>query len=150
MFRFSETSVDFQRTTWRCIPEDSRTLHNQRCENLKSYILCVVSEDTLCGPVHVRLPCNSVVQKFGNGCRRHGNVIAWRSNEGLVTTVPGTRKSSVLGVRVYCKRLSRDYVASVHPLSEEPDLVCICLNFLKNTNQSCCPLDRNMCELGVT
>jgi hypothetical protein len=34
----SETSVDFQRTTRRYIPEDS-TLHNHRCENLKSYIV---------------------------------------------------------------------------------------------------------------
>jgi hypothetical protein len=33
----SETSVDFQRTTQCYIPEDS-TLHNHRCENLKSYI----------------------------------------------------------------------------------------------------------------
>jgi hypothetical protein len=33
---FLETSVDFQRTTRRYIPED-RTLHNHRCENLKSY-----------------------------------------------------------------------------------------------------------------
>jgi hypothetical protein len=33
----SETSVDFQRTTRRYIPEDS-TLHNYRCENLKSYM----------------------------------------------------------------------------------------------------------------
>jgi hypothetical protein len=33
----AETSVDFQRTTWRYIPEDS-TLHNHHCENLKSYI----------------------------------------------------------------------------------------------------------------
>jgi hypothetical protein len=32
----SETSVNFQRTTRRYIPEDS-TLHNHRCENLKSY-----------------------------------------------------------------------------------------------------------------
>jgi hypothetical protein len=32
----SETSVDFQRTTRRYIPEDG-TLHNHRCENLKSY-----------------------------------------------------------------------------------------------------------------
>jgi hypothetical protein len=32
----SETSVDFQRTTRRYIPEDS-TLHNHRCENLTSY-----------------------------------------------------------------------------------------------------------------
>jgi hypothetical protein len=36
--RSSETSVDFQRTTRRYIPEYS-TLHNHRCENLKSYIL---------------------------------------------------------------------------------------------------------------
>jgi hypothetical protein len=32
----SETLVDFIRTIRRCIPED-RTLHNSRCENLKSY-----------------------------------------------------------------------------------------------------------------
>jgi hypothetical protein len=32
----SATSVDFQRTTRRYIPEDD-TLHNHRCENLKSY-----------------------------------------------------------------------------------------------------------------
>jgi hypothetical protein len=32
----SETPVDAQRTTRRYIPEDS-TLHNHRCENLKSY-----------------------------------------------------------------------------------------------------------------
>jgi hypothetical protein len=32
----SETSVDFQRTTRRYIPENS-TLHNHGCENLKSY-----------------------------------------------------------------------------------------------------------------
>jgi hypothetical protein len=35
--RSSETSDGFQRTTRRYIPED-RTLHNHRCENLKSYI----------------------------------------------------------------------------------------------------------------
>jgi hypothetical protein len=34
----SETSVDFQRTTRRYIPED-RTLRNHRCENLISYII---------------------------------------------------------------------------------------------------------------
>jgi hypothetical protein len=34
----SETSADFQRSTQRCIPEDT-TLHNHRYENLKSYIL---------------------------------------------------------------------------------------------------------------
>jgi hypothetical protein len=37
----SETSVDFQRTTRR-IPEDS-TLHNHRCENLKSYLYSLYS-----------------------------------------------------------------------------------------------------------
>jgi hypothetical protein len=34
---FSETSVDFRRTTWRYIPEDS-TLDNYSYENLKPYI----------------------------------------------------------------------------------------------------------------
>jgi hypothetical protein len=34
---FSETSVDTQRNTRRHIPEDD-TLHNHRCEKLKSYI----------------------------------------------------------------------------------------------------------------
>jgi hypothetical protein len=34
----SETSVDFQRTTWRHTLGDS-TLHKHRCENLKSYKL---------------------------------------------------------------------------------------------------------------
>jgi hypothetical protein len=33
---YSETSVDFQRTTRRYIPEE-RTLRNHSCENLKSY-----------------------------------------------------------------------------------------------------------------
>jgi hypothetical protein len=32
----SETSIEFQRTTLRYIPEAS-TLHNHRCDNLKSY-----------------------------------------------------------------------------------------------------------------
>jgi hypothetical protein len=34
----SETSVEFQRTTRRYIPDDG-TLHNHRCENLESYML---------------------------------------------------------------------------------------------------------------
>jgi hypothetical protein len=38
---YSETSVDFQRTTRRYIPEDS-TLHNHCCENLKTYNLIIV------------------------------------------------------------------------------------------------------------
>jgi hypothetical protein len=33
----SETSADFERTTWRCMPDD-RTRHNRRCENHKSFI----------------------------------------------------------------------------------------------------------------
>jgi hypothetical protein len=33
---FSEMSVDFHRVAWHYIPKD-RTLHNHRCENLKSY-----------------------------------------------------------------------------------------------------------------
>jgi hypothetical protein len=38
----SETSVDIQRTTRRYIPEDG-TLHNHRCENLKSYITLLIN-----------------------------------------------------------------------------------------------------------
>jgi hypothetical protein len=34
---FLRNSVDFKRTTRRCITEDS-TLHNRCCESLKSYI----------------------------------------------------------------------------------------------------------------
>jgi hypothetical protein len=37
----SKTSVDFQQTAHRYIPED-RTLHNHQCENLKS---CKSSDD---------------------------------------------------------------------------------------------------------
>jgi hypothetical protein len=33
----SETSVDFQQSAQRYIPEDN-SLHNHRCENLKFYI----------------------------------------------------------------------------------------------------------------
>jgi hypothetical protein len=39
----SETSVDFQRTTRRYIPEDS-ALNNRRCETLKSYVNKYVKE----------------------------------------------------------------------------------------------------------
>jgi hypothetical protein len=42
---FSETSVDFQRTTRRYIPEDG-TLHNHRCGNLKSYLVFLYREAT--------------------------------------------------------------------------------------------------------
>jgi hypothetical protein len=38
---FSETSVDFQRTTRRYIPEGN-TPHNDRCENPKSYKYFVI------------------------------------------------------------------------------------------------------------
>jgi hypothetical protein len=41
----SETSVDFQQTTERYTPEDN-TLHNHRCENLKSYIVFLYGEAT--------------------------------------------------------------------------------------------------------
>jgi hypothetical protein len=40
----SETSVDFQRTTRRYIPE-GRTLHKHRCENLKSCSMLFICKD---------------------------------------------------------------------------------------------------------
>jgi hypothetical protein len=54
----SETSVVTQRTTWRHIPEDD-TLHNHRCENLKSYNFTLflplhsVNTNSEFSPVHV-------------------------------------------------------------------------------------------------
>jgi hypothetical protein len=40
----NETSVDFQRSTWRCNPEDG-TFHNYRCDNLRySKVQCEFSE----------------------------------------------------------------------------------------------------------
>jgi hypothetical protein len=43
----SETSVATQQTTWRQIPEDD-TLHNHRCENLKSFRIYLIY-----GAVHI-------------------------------------------------------------------------------------------------
>jgi hypothetical protein len=43
----SDTSVDFQRTTRRCMPED-RILHNHRSENLKSDIRNTRTHRSLC------------------------------------------------------------------------------------------------------
>jgi hypothetical protein len=40
---FSETSGATQRTTRHHIPEDD-TLHNHHCENLKSYIIFLISD----------------------------------------------------------------------------------------------------------
>jgi hypothetical protein len=44
--RSSETSIRFQQPTWCYIPEDS-TLHNHRCENLKSYQVAIYSSEML-------------------------------------------------------------------------------------------------------
>jgi hypothetical protein len=48
--RSSETSGATQRTTRRHIPEDD-TLHNRRCENLKSYKERVFHEE-----LHLKIP----------------------------------------------------------------------------------------------
>jgi hypothetical protein len=58
----SETSVKTQRTTRRHIPEDD-TLHNHRCENLKSYFLNLISWKRLYLPLGY---CLNMVQKFGS------------------------------------------------------------------------------------
>jgi hypothetical protein len=57
----TETSVDFQRTTWRYIPED-RTLHNHRCENVKS---CKNNPVFLISIVNIRPFCFSTSRKLG-------------------------------------------------------------------------------------
>jgi hypothetical protein len=43
---FSETSIEFQRTTRRGVLED-RILHNHRCEDLQSYIVRVVIDNAV-------------------------------------------------------------------------------------------------------
>jgi hypothetical protein len=43
--RISETSVNFNVTTWRYIPEDSK-LHTRRRENLKSHT--VLNKSVIC------------------------------------------------------------------------------------------------------
>jgi hypothetical protein len=53
----SETSIVFQRTIRRYIPED-RTLHNHRCENLKSSIIYYSSANVM-NNVTMGWPCNS-------------------------------------------------------------------------------------------
>jgi hypothetical protein len=47
----SETSVDFQQTTRRYIPEDS-TIYNHRCENLKFYMIRLVAHYRRVLPQH--------------------------------------------------------------------------------------------------
>jgi hypothetical protein len=42
--RTSETSVNFNVTTWRYIPEDTK-LHTRRCEDLKSHCLILYIAD---------------------------------------------------------------------------------------------------------
>jgi hypothetical protein len=61
----SETSVDFQRTTRRYIPED-RILHNHRCENFKSYILKDVSTSVLWIGSIVVLPAWALIVGSGH------------------------------------------------------------------------------------
>jgi hypothetical protein len=63
---FCETSVDFQRTTWRYTLKDS-TLHNHRCENTKSYIV-IISVHTVA--FWAVMPCSLVdrCERFGSMC----------------------------------------------------------------------------------
>jgi hypothetical protein len=61
----SETSVATQRTTRRHIPEDD-TLHNHRCENLKSYKRkqdCKSGKTVFLGVLRKKLK-HAVIQKY--------------------------------------------------------------------------------------
>jgi hypothetical protein len=47
--RSFETSVEFQRTTWRYVPKNA-TLHSHYCENLKSYVAVMIQKSCIfCG-----------------------------------------------------------------------------------------------------
>jgi hypothetical protein len=60
----SETSADIQRTTRRYIPED-RTLHNDRCENFKSYMFLSVPPN-----YYMMTYCSSKPQELINNTER--------------------------------------------------------------------------------
>jgi hypothetical protein len=51
----SETSTDFQKATWRYIPED-RTLHDHICTDLKPYISVTVRESLLTVDRRILIP----------------------------------------------------------------------------------------------
>jgi allantoicase len=63
---YSETSVDFDGSTRRYIPEDS-ALHNNRCENIKSYssYLFVMKRSTFAdGGIHNMRYNGRIMQHF--------------------------------------------------------------------------------------
>jgi hypothetical protein len=82
----SEMSVDSQRTTWRYIPEDS-TLHNHRCEDLKTFMFRKYVGVMLIFPITVAMLSKAL------------NVFA-RSNAGIVCSNP-TQGMDVC-VRLFC------------------------------------------------
>jgi hypothetical protein len=64
--RSSESSVNFQRTKWRYIPEDS-TLRNHRCEKLKFYnlIFRLITETHYTRNGIIYIPCKRLtIQDF--------------------------------------------------------------------------------------
>jgi hypothetical protein len=63
----SETSVDFQRTTRSYITEYS-TLHNHRCENLKSYVKRSVQ---MC----------KILRRFPSSCSAESDIVRVRYND---------------------------------------------------------------------
>jgi hypothetical protein len=71
----SETSVDFQRTTRRYIPEDI-IFHNHRCEGLKSYIICLLflwigtCSSSLGNESRLQGFENRVIKRIICGCKR--------------------------------------------------------------------------------
>jgi hypothetical protein len=61
-----KSRVDFQQTTRRYIPEE-RALHNDGCENLKSYTCFIRSINHIYIPHHIylKLPSESTLQSVG-------------------------------------------------------------------------------------
>jgi hypothetical protein len=79
----SETSTEFQRTTRRHIPDDN-TLHNHRCENLKSYEENLIYQDLFLSLImksmRQRKPGKAMADFKGGG---HTN-ITFKSNTEFV------------------------------------------------------------------
>jgi hypothetical protein len=115
----SETSVDSQRTTWCYIPEDG-TLHNHRCQNLKSYDVTTVLQAERLAHTHssvsvgcqflmavtmkgtvfwLVMPCNSErAQRFGGTYRLH--LQGRRVSQALNLQVASLDHSSTLKMEV--------------------------------------------------
>jgi hypothetical protein len=88
-------SVDFQRTTRRYVPKD-RSLHNHRCENLKSYTGIILSTFQPGRDIQIVLSVGMRIDRFilKGKCRETP-----RRNAGLCCDIPSRDGASHVNAR---------------------------------------------------